>query len=201
MPAPFRRSLSRLAFLLLLVAVVCSCSGDRRIRANFALDPEGWIGGEGKLGSKVTVVDFWATWCEPCLRAMPELMSWQEKYGTQGLQVIGVAAAEAGETPETIRPSLEKFLGSHFPKLNFPVAYDSSTKTSEKWKIEGLPTQFVLSATGDILFIGRGPEVEEVMLKQLGLPAPARSTPDQHTAGAAPASPVPVASPVPATKP
>jgi cytochrome c biogenesis protein CcmG/thiol:disulfide interchange protein DsbE len=47
---------------------------------------------------KVVLLDFWATWCEPCLAEMPTFVEWQKQYGSENFQVIGVSMDDA--TPE-----------------------------------------------------------------------------------------------------
>ncbi|MGX5806398.1 TlpA disulfide reductase family protein, partial [Bradyrhizobium sp. Arg314] len=62
-----------------------------------AIKVESWLRGEPLAAfqpGKVYIVEFWATWCGPCVAAMPHLMQLQEKYKDSGLEVIGVAACE-----------------------------------------------------------------------------------------------------------
>ena len=72
------------------------------------------------LGSKVILLDFWATFCEPCLRAMPALDGLYQKYKDQGLLVLGVSIDGADSLPE-VRADVQK-LG-----ISFPILLDQET--------------------------------------------------------------------------
>jgi cytochrome c biogenesis protein CcmG/thiol:disulfide interchange protein DsbE len=63
---------------------------------------------------KVVVLDFWATWCAPCLTEMPRFVEWQQEYGERGLQVIGISMDD--EVP-AVSAAFEKY------RLNFPVRF------------------------------------------------------------------------------
>jgi thiol-disulfide isomerase/thioredoxin len=67
-------------------------------RPDFALaDLDGTMQSISKWDGKVLLVNFWATWCEPCRREIPLLDALQGEYGARGLQVIGIAIDEADE--------------------------------------------------------------------------------------------------------
>ena len=61
---------------------------------------------------KVVLLNFWATWCAPCLTEMPRFVEWQQEYGGRGLQVIGVSMDD--EAPP-VRAAYQKY------RLNYPV--------------------------------------------------------------------------------
>ncbi len=74
---------------------------------------------DGKLRSvsewdgKLLVVNFWASWCEPCLREMPAFTRLQEHYGNQGVQFIGIAVDDA--------QAVADFLNDFETKINYPI--------------------------------------------------------------------------------
>lgn len=90
---------------------------------------------------KVTIVNFWATWCPPCRAEIPDLVALQAKYRDQ-LQIIGISEDEGG--PEVVR----KFVAEHH--MNYPVAMTSPELEKQFPGISALPTSFVIDPEGRI---------------------------------------------------
>ncbi|HVS74433.1 MAG TPA: TlpA disulfide reductase family protein [Candidatus Acidoferrales bacterium] len=107
------------------------------------------LGSKGKtlklsgLRGKAVVVNFWATWCEPCRIEMPWLVELQKKYGPQGLQVIGVAMDDSGEK------SISSF--AHKMGVNYPILIGTEKVADLYGGIDGLPTLFFIDRSGKIL--------------------------------------------------
>jgi len=93
---------------------------------------------------KVLVLNFWATWCQPCRREIPALMDLQKKYGSRGLQIIGIAVDD--------RDDVKKFV-SEFG-VNYPIlaGEDDAMETATAYgnEIGVLPYSVVVSRTGYI---------------------------------------------------
>ena len=90
---------------------------------------------------KVVLLDFWATWCDPCRDEIPHLVELQNKYGAQGLQIIGVSM---DDEPEPVREFYQQF------KINYPVVMGNA-KTGELYGgILGLPIAFLIGRDGRI---------------------------------------------------
>lgn len=98
------------------------------------------------LKGKVAVVNFWATWCGPCVAEMPHFQKVFDKYKTQGDVVF--LAISVDENKPVVRPFLEK---NHF---TMPVAYDD--EASKAFKIEGVPSTFIIDRNGVIQFSDLG---------------------------------------------
>ena len=103
---------------------------------------------------KVLVVEFWATWCGPCIASMPHLTELQHKYA-DNVVVIGVTKPDDnGNTLE----SVTKFLADNREKLAYRVAFDGDKKTYESYMKaagqRGIPTAFIVDKTGAIAWIG-----------------------------------------------
>lgn len=99
-------------------------------------------GGKGKLADwkgKVLVVNFWATWCPPCLKEIPEFIRMQSTYGGRGLQFVGVAVDEIGRVQQFVQAKgvnyptlvgeldameLGKALGNEMGALPYTVVFD-----------------------------------------------------------------------------
>ena len=99
---------------------------------------------------KVVALNFWATWCPPCLKEVPEFVSLQEKYRTQGLQFIGIAL----QKPEEVR----EFVAEH--KVNYPILAGELEviKLAEAYgnSIGALPYTVIIDRNGQIAHVKPG---------------------------------------------
>lgn len=94
------------------------------------------------LKGKVVLVDFWATFCVPCVKAMPKLQKLHDERAAQGFTVVGIATNEEGE--KKVRPFMNKV------KVGYPILVD----TASVWKaygVETLPALFLIDRSGNIV--------------------------------------------------
>jgi peroxiredoxin len=108
-------------------------------------------GGQQKVNlaeyaGKVVVVDFWATWCQPCKESFPAYQRLAQKFGSK-LSVIGVSV---DEDPAGI-PKFAKETGA-----KFPLAWDDGQITSKSYQPPTMPTSFVVDQTGIVRFVHSG---------------------------------------------
>lgn len=90
---------------------------------------------------KIVLLNFWATWCGPCLAEIPRFAAWQQEYGESGLQVIGIAMDD-GEQP--VRAAYQKL------KLNYPVVMGDEKIGKMYGGVLGLPVTFLIDTKGII---------------------------------------------------
>ncbi|MFV8257815.1 TlpA family protein disulfide reductase [Bdellovibrio bacteriovorus] len=86
------------------------------------------------LQGKVVLVDFWASWCEPCKAALPHYNSLYKKYRNQGLVVLGVNEDEEAAERDAFLKTV---------KLDFPLFHDQGRLVLEDFKVLALPTLYV----------------------------------------------------------
>lgn len=132
-----------------------------------ALTIDKWIKGQPVASfekGKVYMVEFWATWCPPCIRSMPHISELQKKYGPQGLTVIGVSAKDRnGNTLE----KAEKMVADKGDTMGYTVAWDKDRETMKAWfdaaGQEGIPCSFLVDQNGTIAYIGLPSDIDKTL--------------------------------------
>jgi thiol-disulfide isomerase/thioredoxin len=99
----------------------------------------------GEMKGKVTVLDFWATYCPPCLEEIPHLVSLQEKYKTQGFEVVGL---HVGDEEDRLKvPAFVEKL-----KMNYTLAYPEDDLTNALFGgNSAIPQTFVFGRDGKLI--------------------------------------------------
>ena len=113
---------------------------------------------------KAVVLNFWATWCEPCKIEMPWFVELQKQYGPEGLQVVGIAMDDAGEQ------DIAKFAKNM--GVNYPVLLGKEATGDSYGGVPFLPTTFFIDRNGkvvDKIFgLKSRSEIEDDIKKSLG---------------------------------
>ncbi|MGA2456674.1 MAG: TlpA disulfide reductase family protein [Terriglobales bacterium] len=94
-----------------------------------------------ELRGKVVLVNFWATWCLPCRKEMPDLETLYQRLGSKGLVVLAISDEETAKVEPFIRER----------KLSFPVLLDPGRKVNEMFVMEGIPKSFVYDREGKLV--------------------------------------------------
>lgn len=135
-----------------------------------AIKVQNWLRGEPLANFQpgtVYVVDFFATRCPSCVKAMPDLMQLQEKYRDSGLEVVVVAISEQAATADEAQANLDAWLTEKFPELNFRIGIDFTGDMGRLWMKPSLsfriPTSFVVDGDSHIAFIGRPTDLDSVL--------------------------------------
>lgn len=106
------------------------------------------------------VLDFWATWCPPCVRAMPILQTVMNDYADQGVAVYAINLRETTE-------QVEQFLSNH--GLDLPVAMDRDGAVAGQYLIRAVPTTVIVDRDGVVaeVHVGAGPAYEDELREAL----------------------------------
>lgn len=115
---------------------------DARQKADFTLtDLQGKAWHLKDLQGKVVVVNFWATWCPPCRKEMPDLEALYDKYREQGLVILAISDEETAK--------VSPFIAER--KISYPVLFDPGRKVNELYQVEGIPKTFVYDREGKLV--------------------------------------------------
>jgi peroxiredoxin len=113
-----------------------------RQKADFTLsDLQGKSWHLRDLDGKVVLVNFWATWCPPCRKEMPDLEALYEKYKDQGLLILAISDEESAK--------VSPFIAER--KITYPVLLDPGRKVNELFVVEGIPKSFVFNREGKLV--------------------------------------------------
>jgi len=115
---------------------------ERRQQADFTLTE---LGGNTwtlkDLRGKVVLVNFWATWCQPCRKEMPDLEALYNQFKDQGLVILGIS----DENESKVRP----FIAAQ--KVTYPILLDPGRKVNELFRIDSIPKSFVYDRGGKLV--------------------------------------------------
>ena len=139
------KSLARCAFVRAALAWACAPSVPLRHArgggpALSGRTLEGRTASLSDYKGKVVLVDFWATWCDPCKDEIPELVKLQNDLGSKGFVILGVSMDE--ET-EAVAPFAKA------TKINYPVILNGGERSPTGWVVPGLPTAYLIGRDGN----------------------------------------------------
>jgi peroxiredoxin len=106
---------------------------------------------------KVVLIDFWATWCGPCVKAMPHMQSLYEIYKEKDVIILGI---NSGERKDKVEP----FLKEH--KITYRILLDQRSEVIRKYGVRGIPTFFIIDKKGIIRYSYTGMPSNEQIIQQ-----------------------------------
>jgi len=133
-----------------------------------AISIDHWVKGgaiDGFEDGQVYVMEFWATWCGPCITSMPHLSSLQEEYG-DNVKIIGVSSEKELETVTGFLAEVNKRDDTlNDNRMRYTVAVDPDRSTSDAFMKaagqNGIPTAFIIDANGKVAWIGHPMSMDE----------------------------------------
>lgn len=134
------------------------------------------------------LIDFWATWCAPCLASLPEIQSLHRRAGPRGLTVIGVSI-DGPRNHAKVRPFAAR-LG-----LTFPIVLDEDGRLQDSFKVRVVPTAILIDTSGAVALVtqgyrpGEGARLAAAVAALLGPESPADSVAAVADSTAAPSRP------------
>jgi thiol-disulfide isomerase/thioredoxin len=118
---------------------------------------EEWIGPQQSLAAlkgRVVLLDFWATWCTPCINTFPALQTMLDTYGAEGFSIVGLTN-HSDQTSADVRRFLKR------KPLGWPVGIDSKSRPHMAYGTQGLPHQVLIDRKGVVRFFYVGGEQHE----------------------------------------
>lgn len=120
-----------------------------------------WVNGEVSaedMEGKILIVDFWATWCQPCIASIPHINALATQYKNEDVLVVGICASgDPGQMPTILEDS-----GGEYPS-----AFTDGDQVGNDWPIAFFPTYAVVDATGTVRAIGLKPDAIEQVVDAL----------------------------------
>jgi len=149
-----RKGLMKLRYVALvglgLLSFGCSSS---RIKPFEVYSPDGKTTYDSdSLRGRVVMIDYWATWCQPCHVLQPSIRSISDKYGPRGLVVLGVS----NEAPKTVAEYVRK------SPLGYTAAMDRGDQVGNQFNVRGLPTIIIIDKDGSLVYNSTVPELKDI---------------------------------------
>lgn len=110
------------------------------------------------LRGQVVVVDFWATWCPPCVEKLPEMVAMAEEYADEGVQFLGVSADKS-------ESDLRRFLDRN--RVNFPIIFEGASPILNTYGVSAIPTVVVIDREGNTIHRSHGTGVRDAIERAL----------------------------------
>jgi thiol-disulfide isomerase/thioredoxin len=148
-----------------------TCDKDEQARARHAalegkpmpaLDITDWVNGQVKpadMKGKVVIVDFYATWCGPCMDAIPHNNALTKEYQSKGLVLVGVCCDSGG------KKKMEQ--NAKDKGIEYPIALEPRLAWQKAWEVHYYPTYAIVDRKGIVRAIGLQPNHVEAVVKKL----------------------------------
>ena len=158
--------MKKVIFLVLCLGFLSSNAQEKQLWAKSFINQkapelivEKWLSDKPETEGKYVLIDFWATWCAPCKKAIPELNAFQKQFGEK-LVVIGIS----DESKSTVR-KMKK------PKIEYYSAIDTRGRTKKVYEVRGIPHCVIIDPDGIVIWEGwphlKGYELTAEVIEEL----------------------------------
>jgi thiol-disulfide isomerase/thioredoxin len=113
------------------------------------------------LNGKMVIVDFWASWCGPCMEEAPHIVQINQKYAAQGLQMIGVSL----DSDQSAMMQIVKDKGFVWPQFFDGGGWQN--RIAQAWGVDSIPQTFIISPQGEVLWRGHPAMVDDPLTKAM----------------------------------
>ena len=125
------------------------CSSDLRPDFRLGSVAGSWVSA-ADFDGQVLLVNFWATWCRPCIKELPSIEELKHRLQSEPFDVVAI---NVGEDKAQIEDFLSKRLGG---PLAIQVLLDDNMVATKAWKVRAVPTTYVVDKSGRIAFVATG---------------------------------------------
>ncbi len=109
---------------------------------------------------QVLILDFFASWCQPCRLSIPHLVEMNRKYGKQGLHILGLSVDENGE--QVVKTFTEEF------RVNYPLALAGDATTAD-FGVRSVPVKYLIDKKGKVVEVYRGFTTDKARTLELSI--------------------------------
>lgn len=154
--------------LILLICLLGTISVSAQVIDDFTLEnlDNELVSLDELKGDQLTIIDFWATWCKPCTKAMPKLNDLHNKYASQGLNIIGISC-DGPRSIAQVQP-LTSSMG-----IDYPILTDIDCEVMATYQYQAFPTLILLNSDNEVVYMHEGytagdeKEIEAEIAKRL----------------------------------